>query len=186
MTDDRRNLQKSRAIVSSPCLRWAIAPSERCTQRAVAIPPALEQEPALCRKVNGGDVVALQDRTQTTPPPSQQELADHLCIAAGFRHTNCVHLLLYAVACPSTPSAVEECGQRRETRRSALHEACLWGCGAREQVVTLLMQSHTNVELTAKLQSKNMTAAHQGFCQLEQLIQAKRSDAEKGNAHAHS
>ena len=52
------------------------------------------------------------------------------------------------------------------------------------------MQSHTNVELTAKLRSKNMTAdqiaAHQGFCQLEQLIQAERSDAKRGNAHAHT
>ena len=47
-------------------------------------------EQALCRKVKVGDVIALQERIQTIPRPSQQELADYLCIAAGFGHPDCV------------------------------------------------------------------------------------------------
>ena len=70
------------------------------------------------------------------------------------------------------------------------YETCLWRCGAREQVVTLLLQSRANVDPTAKLRGKHMTAAqiaaHKGFQELEQSIQAKRSDAERGDAHAPS
>jgi hypothetical protein len=139
-------------------------------------PPALEQEQALCRKVKLGDVAALQGRLQTTPRPSHQELADYLCVAAGFGHTHCVQLLLDAAACPNTPSVVEECGQRGETRRNALHEACLWGCGARDQVVIMLLQHGANMDLTAKLRGRQMTAdriaAQKGFRELEKLIHA--------------
>ena len=117
-------------------------------------------------------------RLHTTPRPSQQELADYLCIGAGFGHTNCVRLLLDAAACPNTPTVLGgmECGQRGETRRNALHEACLWGFGARDQVVTLLLQYRADVDLTAKLRGKQMTAdriaAQKGFPELGKLIHA--------------
>ena len=137
-------------------------------------PPALEQEQQALRQVKLGEVAALQGRLQTTPRPSQQELANYLCVAAGFGHTKCVQLLLDAAACPNTPSIVEDCGQRGKTLRNALHEACLWGCGARDQVVTLLLQNRANVDLTGKFRGKQMTAdriaAQKGFRELEKLI----------------
>jgi hypothetical protein len=107
-----------------------------------------------CAQARAGNVSALRKRLAESP--AQVDLAAQLCIAAGFGRVDYVRILLEYQVSPDWPSPSVGHGQRPETQRNALHEACLWPEG--EPVVALLLKHRANANLTAKLNSKTMNA----------------------------
>ena len=55
-------------------------------------------------------------------------------------------------ACLNTSVSLCDSGQRPQTQRNAVHEACMWGGG--ETVISLLLEHHGNPSITAKLNGK--------------------------------
>ena len=109
--------------------------------------------------VKAGDHILLDHRLRESCTQTE-ELSHLLSISAGFGHEACTRILLECQADPNSPSLRLECGQRPESKRSALHKACVWNeeHGKYSTVVKLLLQQRANVDLTAKFQRKNMTA----------------------------
>ena len=133
----------------------------------------------ICKDVRSGKTDSLQQFLLESP--TQEDLSSLLCVAAGFGHAECVSTLLECAASQNTSASLCDSGQRPQTQRNALHEACLWDGG--QKVLGLLLKHQVDPSITAKMQGKLITAPEmavlKGHDRLAQIIGASRPTSRK-------